>query len=162
MNRWRVFPVWIIYGRTIYILSASKFYQQLLSQIQLHLSVFQLFGYVGVFILAFGNRNQYETDLARFQRTLADGRIGCFIRLGLGFNPLVVMATSYTQKYRYGGLVVDVIRLSEQPNGKARFQCVVRGFGQGNPAPRERYEVEAESNAQASRVALQKYRNLYG
>lgn len=96
--------------------------------------------------------------MGRFQRTLADGRIGCFILYCLGFNSLVVMATSYTQKYRYGGLVVDVIRLSEQPNGKARFQCLVRGFCQGNPAPRKKYDdIQAETNAKASRLALQMY-----
>lgn len=72
------------------------------------------------------------------------------------------MPTSYTQKYRYGGLVVEVQRLSELTGGKARFQCLVRGFGHGNPTPRKKYDVQAETNAQASRKAVQLYNNEYG
>lgn len=67
------------------------------------------------------------------------------------------MPTSYTQKYRYGDLIVEVIRQKELPKGMALFQCLVRGFGQGNPAPRKKYTVEAETNAKASRIALQMY-----
>ena len=54
MNWRRVFPVRAIFGRTIYILSVSNFYQQLLWKIVLHILALNLFGYVGDFILAFG------------------------------------------------------------------------------------------------------------
>ena len=54
MNWRRVFPVRTIFGRTIYILSASNFYQQLLWKIVLHILVLNLFGCVGDFVLGFG------------------------------------------------------------------------------------------------------------
>ena len=72
------------------------------------------------------------------------------------------MATNFSQQYRYGGLVVEVQRLSEMTGGKCRFQCLVRGYGHGNPAPRKKYDVQAETNAQASRKALQLYNTEYG
>ena len=68
----------------------------------------------------------------------------------------------FTQRYRYGGFIVEVIRLSEMNGGKFRFQCLVRGFGHGNPAPRETFEIFATTNAQASRNALEKYKAKYG
>ena len=100
--------------------------------------------------------NHYETDLARFQRTLADGRIGCFIRVGLGFNQLVTMAFN-AQKYRYGGLVVEVTKIVAVSYYMGKYQCLVRGYGHNNTEPRKKYTVEAETNAKASRIALQMY-----
>lgn len=94
--------------------------------------------------------------MARFQRTLADGRIGCFIRLGLGFNQLVTMAFN-AQKYRYGGLVVEVTKIVAVSDYMGKFQCLVRGYGHNNTEPRKKYTVEAETNAKASRIALQMY-----
>ena len=66
-----------------------------------------------------------------------------------------------TQKYRYGKLVVEVRRIMDVANG-GRFLCLVRGFGHGNPAPRKEYDVQAQTNAQASRKAVQLYNNEYG
>lgn len=99
--------------------------------------------------------------MARFKRTLADGRIGCFIRVGLGFNQLVTMAFA-VQKYRYGGLVVEVVKILAVSDYMGKFQCLVRGYGHGNQAPRKKYTVEAETNAKASRIALQMYNAEYG
>lgn len=73
------------------------------------------------------------------------------------------MPSSYTQKYRYGDLVVEVIRQKELPKGMALFKCLVRGFGQGNPAQRKKYDdIQTETNAKASRLALQMYQKEYG
>ena len=99
--------------------------------------------------------------MARFQRTLADGRIGCFIRVGLGFNQLVTMAFA-VQKYRYGGLVVEVAKMVDVNENVRKFQCLVRGYGHNNPAPRKKYTVVSETNAKASRIALQAYQEEYG
>ena len=94
--------------------------------------------------------------MARFQRTLADGRFGRVVCFGLGFNQLVTMAFA-VQKYRYGGLVVEVAKIVAVSDYMGKFQCLVRGYGHGNPAPRKKYTVEAETNAKASRLALQMY-----
>ena len=60
---------------------------------------------------------------------MADGRIGYFICIGLGFNQLVIMGKLAIQKYRYGGLVVEVAKMylgvpyvygGTSPNG---FDC---------------------------------------
>ncbi len=64
----------------------------------------------------------------------------------------------YSQKYKYGNLVVEVRRVADIRNG-GRFKCVVRGFGHNSPAPRGEYIVEAETNAKASRNALQMYKD---
>ena len=61
------------------------------------------------------------------------------------------------QKYRYGGLVVEVVKIAAVSDYMGKFQCLVRGYGHGNPAPRKKYTVEAETNAKASRIALQMY-----
>lgn len=67
-----------------------------------------------------------------------------------------------TQKYRYGDLIVEVWRISDVSLYVGRFQCLVRGYGHGNTAPREIYIVDAETNAKASRNALQRYKDEYG
>ena len=87
---------------------------------------------------------------------MADGRIRCFIRIGLCFNQLVTMAFA-VKKYRYGGLVVEVAKIVAVSDYMGKFQCLVRGYGHGNTAPRKKYTVEAETNAKASRIALQMY-----
>ena len=100
--------------------------------------------------------------MARFQRTLADGRFGRVVCFGLGFNQLVTMAFN-AQKYRYGGLVVEVTKIVAVSDYMAKFQCLVRGYGHNNPAPRKKYdEIQTESNAKVSRIALQMYQKEYG
>ena len=66
------------------------------------------------------------------------------------------------QKYRYGGLVVEVAKIVAVSDYMGKFQCLVRGYGHGNPAPRKKYTVEAETNAKASRIAVQMYIDKYG
>lgn len=63
-----------------------------------------------------------------------------------------------TQKYRYGNFIVEVQRLNEISTDKSRFECLVRGYGHGNPAPRETYIIIASTNAQASRNAFELYK----
>ena len=65
------------------------------------------------------------------------------------------------QKYRYSGVVVEVLRIRDVPNG-GRFQCLVRGYGQNNRKPRETYIMDAETPAIAYRNAVQMYINKYG
>ena len=60
------------------------------------------------------------------------------------------------QKYRYGNLVVEVCRLEEKDGGKSKYKCLVRGYG--HKEPRETYEVETETTAKASRIALEIYK----
>lgn len=68
------------------------------------------------------------------------------------------------QKYRFAGLVVEVERIGGSneivgnhivPEGK--YRCFVRGFGHGNPAPRETYFIDAPSSASAARSAINGY-----
>ena len=65
------------------------------------------------------------------------------------------------QKYRYGGLVVEVAKMVDLDENMRKFQCLVRGYGHNNPAPRKKYTVCAETNAKASRIALQVYKMEY-
>ena len=62
------------------------------------------------------------------------------------------------QKYRYGNLVVEVCRLEEKAGGKSKYKCLVRGYGHNNKEPRGTYEVETETTAKASRIALDLYK----
>lgn len=62
------------------------------------------------------------------------------------------------QKYRYGQLVVEVSRVSDVSETIRKFQCTVRGYGHNNPTPRKTYFIDAETNAKASRIALEKYK----
>ena len=62
------------------------------------------------------------------------------------------------QKYRYGNLVVEVCRLEEKDGGKSKYKCLVRGYGHNNKEPRGTYEVETETTAKASRIALEIYK----
>ena len=65
------------------------------------------------------------------------------------------------QKYRYGNLIVEVKRIMDVDNG-GRFQCLVRGYGHENTAPRETYIMDTEAPAIASRNAVQMYLSKYG
>lgn len=66
------------------------------------------------------------------------------------------------QKYRYGNLVVEVRSINTIDARTNKYECLVRGFGHNNPVPRETYIVNAATNAQASRNALQLYIEEYG
>ena len=61
--------------------------------------------------------------------------------------------------YRYGDLCVDILLRREKTGDVSEYECLVRGFGHGNTAKRKTYWVIATSHAQASRVALQRYKN---
>ena len=64
-------------------------------------------------------------------------------------------------KYRYGTLVIEVEYIKEISSLKRQFRCLVRGFGGRKDIPRKTYMVEAETNAKAARMALDKYnRNI--
>lgn len=63
----------------------------------------------------------------------------------------------YTQKYKYGAFVVEVFSIRENAETKT-YTCLVRGFGHGNHAPRKEYTIDAETNAKASRIAIQRYK----
>ena len=65
------------------------------------------------------------------------------------------------QKYRYAGLVVEVFRVKNIPNG-GQFKCLVRGYGHRNTAPRETFVLDAATPAIASRNAMQMYIDKYG
>lgn len=61
-------------------------------------------------------------------------------------------------KYRYGNLMVVVTRIGNgKEPGKDVFTCKVRAFGYDKSIPRKDFIVEAISNAQAARMALDKY-----
>ena len=66
------------------------------------------------------------------------------------------------QKYRYGGTVVEVYKIKTISEYKSKFQCLVRGYGHNNPAPRETFVMDTETPAIASRKAVQMYINKYG
>lgn len=72
------------------------------------------------------------------------------------------MGKGPTQNYRYAGLVVEVRRIADIDANTGRFQCLVRGYGHGNKAPRMTCFVNAATNAIASRKALQMYNKEYG
>ena len=64
-------------------------------------------------------------------------------------------------KYRYGNLIVEVENLKDVSSLKREFRCIVRGFGGRKDIPRKTFMVEAETNAKAARLALDKYnRNI--
>ena len=60
------------------------------------------------------------------------------------------------QKYRYSQYVVEVEKTGTVGN-RGKFNCLVRGFGHGNTAPKKRYYIEAISAAQATRIAFEMY-----
>lgn len=66
------------------------------------------------------------------------------------------------QTYRYGILAVDVTKQKDVAGTIRSFQCIVRGYDHNNTVPREKYTIEAETNAKAGRIALQLYREKYG
>lgn len=69
------------------------------------------------------------------------------------------------QKYRFSNpaSVVEVSEhrgpyLSTKPTEKP-FNCLCRGFGQNNHAPRKTYVIVATTPSQAARKAIENYRN---
>lgn len=71
------------------------------------------------------------------------------------------------QKYRFSN-PVSVVEVSEyrgsyvstKPTEKP-FNCLCRGFGQNNHAPRKQYFVAATTPSQAARIAIDKYRKEF-
>lgn len=64
-------------------------------------------------------------------------------------------------KYRYGTLVIEVEYIKEISSLKRQFRCLVRGFGGRKDIPRKTWIIDAETNAKAARMALDKYnRNI--
>ena len=71
------------------------------------------------------------------------------------------------QKYRFSN-PVSVVEVTEhnvsfvivKPGEKA-FNCLCRGFGQNNHAPRKTYVIVAATPSQAARFAIDKYRKEF-
>lgn len=69
------------------------------------------------------------------------------------------------QKFKFGN-PASVVEVSEhnvsfvivKPGEKA-FNCLCRGFGQNNHAPRKTYVIVAATPSQAARKAIENYRN---
>lgn len=68
------------------------------------------------------------------------------------------------QKYRFSN-PVSVVEVSEHnvsfvivEPGKKAFNCLCRGFGQNNHAPRKTYVIVAATPSQAARKAIENYR----
>lgn len=72
------------------------------------------------------------------------------------------------QKYRFSN-PVSVVEVSKSPldrpepgNRYTIFDCLCRGFGQNNKAPRKKYQITAPTPLQAARMAIENYRKDYG
>lgn len=72
------------------------------------------------------------------------------------------------QKYRFSN-PVSVVEVSKSPldrpepgNRYSIFDCLCRGFGQNNKAPRKKYQITATTPAAAARMAIENYRKDYG
>ena len=72
------------------------------------------------------------------------------------------------QKYRFSN-PPSVVEVSEHnvsfvivEPGKKAYNCLCRGFGQNNHAPRKLYVIIAATPSQAARLAIDKYRKEYG
>lgn len=71
------------------------------------------------------------------------------------------------QKYRFSN-PASVVEVTEhnvsfvivKPGEKA-FNCLCRGFGQNNHAPRKTYVIVASTPSQAARIAIDKYRKEF-
>ena len=68
------------------------------------------------------------------------------------------------QKYRFSN-PVSVVEVSKSPldrpepgNRYTIFDCLCRGFGQNNKAPRKTYQIIATTPSQAARMAIDFYR----
>lgn len=70
------------------------------------------------------------------------------------------------QKYRFSNpaSVVEVsLNPIAKPEGQFRvFDCLCRGFGQNNKAPRQNYAIRAVTPFQAAQLAICEYRKDYG
>jgi len=60
-------------------------------------------------------------------------------------------------KYRYGQLCIDVEKIKDVSSIMREFKCTIRGFGGKKDIPRKVFTIEAETNAKAARLALEKY-----
>ena len=69
------------------------------------------------------------------------------------------------QKYKFSN-PVSVVEVSVSPldrpepgNRYTIYDCLCRGFGQNNKAPRKTYQITATTPSQAARMAITFYRN---
>lgn len=70
------------------------------------------------------------------------------------------------QKFRFGNpeTVVEVSRNQYDADADARrplYDCLCRGYGQNNKAPRGTYKVRATTPSAAARTAIEIYRKEY-
>lgn len=72
------------------------------------------------------------------------------------------------QKYRFSN-PASVVEVSKSPLGRPEpgnryylFDCLCRGFGQNNKAPRKMYQITATTPSAAARMAIENYRKDYG
>lgn len=71
------------------------------------------------------------------------------------------------QKYKFSN-PVSVVEVTEHnvsfvivKPGEKEFNCLCRGFGQNNHAPRKTYVIVAATPSQAARFAIDKYRKEF-
>lgn len=69
------------------------------------------------------------------------------------------------QKYKFSN-PVSVVEVSVSPldrpepgNRYTIYDCLCRGFGQNNKAPRKTYQITATTPSQAARMAIKFYRD---
>ena len=69
------------------------------------------------------------------------------------------------QKYKFSN-PVSVVEVSVSPLDKPEpgnrytiYDCLCRGFGQNNKAPRKTYQITATTPSQAARMAIKFYRD---
>ena len=72
------------------------------------------------------------------------------------------------QKYRFSN-PATVVEVSKSPLNRPEpgfrysiFDCLCRGYGQNNKAPRKTYQITATTPAAAARKANENYRKDYG
>ena len=73
------------------------------------------------------------------------------------------------QKYRFSNPPASVVEVSKSPldrpepgNRYTIYDCLCRGFGYNNKAPRKTYQITATTSAAAARMAIENYRKDYG
>lgn len=73
------------------------------------------------------------------------------------------------QKYRFSNPASSVVEVSKSPldrpepgNRYTIYDCLCRGFGYNNKAPRKTYQITAITPAAAARIAIENYRKDYG
>lgn len=68
------------------------------------------------------------------------------------------------QKFKFGN-PASVVEVSKSPLDRPTrtiFDCLCRGFGPNNKAPRKKYQITATTPSQAARMAIENYRKDYG